>query len=95
VLGKQLAAKLVPNRQEMAFRMKKMRKRFAADYGFIVPEIQITDDFGINPKAYQIKVHGTVVAEYSMRIGELMVFAEPNQLKGIPCRNGTRAGLRH
>jgi len=85
VLGKQLAAKLVPNRQEMAFRMKKMRKRFAADYGFIVPEIQITDDFGIDPKAYQIKVHGTVVAEYSMRIGELMVFAEPNQLKGIPC----------
>ncbi|TCD16731.1 flagellar biosynthesis protein FlhA [Oricola cellulosilytica] len=84
VLGKQLAAKLVPTRQEMAFRMKKMRKRFATDYGFIVPEIQITDDFGIAPKAYQIKVHGTVVAEHVMRIGELMVFAEPDHLKGIP-----------
>jgi flagellar biosynthesis protein FlhA len=87
VLGKQLAAKLVPNRQEMAFRMKKMRKRFASDYGFIVPEIQITDDFAIAPKAYQIKVHGTVVAEYQLRIGELMVFAEPEKLKGIPFEN--------
>ena len=84
VLGKQLAAKLVPNRQEMAYRMGKMRKRFAVDYGFIVPEIQITDDFAVDPKVYQIKVHGTVVAEYSMRIGELMVFAEPAQMKGIP-----------
>ncbi|WP_223478932.1 flagellar biosynthesis protein FlhA [Oricola indica] len=84
VLGKQLAAKLVPSRQEMAFRMKKMRKRFATDYGFIVPDIQITDDYGISPKVYQIKVHGTVVAEYDLRIGELMVFAEPAQLKGIP-----------
>jgi len=84
VLGKQLAAKLVPNRQEMAYRMGKMRKRFAVDYGFIVPEIQITDDFSVDPKVYQIKVHGTVVAEYSMRIGELMVFAEPAQMKGIP-----------
>lgn len=84
VLGKQLAAKLVPSRQEMAFRMKKMRKRFATDYGFIVPDIQITDDYAISPKVYQIKVHGTVVAEYDLRIGELMVFAEPAQLKGIP-----------
>ena len=84
VLGKQLAAKLVPNRQEMAYRMGKMRKRFAVDYGFIVPEIQITDDFSVDPKVYQIKVHGTVVAEYSMRIGELMVFADPGQMKGIP-----------
>ena len=84
VLGKQLAAKLVPNRQEMAYRMGKMRKRFAVDYGFIVPEIQITDDFSVDPKVYQIKVHGTVVAECSMRIGELMVFAEPAQMKGIP-----------
>ncbi len=84
VLGKQLAAKLVPNRQEMAYRMGKMRKRFAVDYGFIVPEIQITDDFSVDPKVYQIKVHGTVVAEYAMRIGELMVFAEPAQMKGIP-----------
>ena len=84
VLGKQLAARLVPVREEMAFRMKKMRKRFAGEFGFIVPEVQITEDFGISPKAYQIKVHGTVVAEHELRIGELMVFAEPAQLKGIP-----------
>jgi flagellar biosynthesis protein FlhA len=84
VLGKQLAARLVPVREEMAFRMKKMRKRFAGEYGFIVPEVQISEDFGIHPKAYQIKVHGTVVAEYELRIGELMVFSDPELLKGIP-----------
>ncbi|MEM8541233.1 MAG: flagellar biosynthesis protein FlhA [Pseudomonadota bacterium] len=84
VLGKQLSARFLPNRQEMAHRMTKMRKRFALEYGFVVPEVQITDDFGLDPKSYQIKVHGTVVAEYQIRLGELMVFGNHEQLKNIP-----------
>ncbi|MEM9573787.1 MAG: flagellar biosynthesis protein FlhA [Pseudomonadota bacterium] len=84
VLGKQLSARFLPNRQEMAHRMTKMRKRFALEYGFVVPEVQITDDFALDPKSYQIKVHGTVVAEYQIRLGELMVFGNHEQLKNIP-----------
>lgn len=84
VLGKQLSARFLPNRQEMAHRMTKMRKRFALEYGFVVPEVQITDDFALDPKSYQIKVHGTVVAEYQIRLGELMVFGDHEQLKNIP-----------
>ena len=84
VLGKQLSARFLPNRQEMAHRMTKMRKRFALEYGFVVPEVQITDDFALDPKSYQIKVHGTVVAEYQIRLGELMVFGNHDQLKNIP-----------
>ena len=84
VLGKQLSARFLPNRQEMAHRMNKMRKRFALEYGFVVPEVQITDDFALDPKSYQIKVHGTVVAEYQIRLGELMVFGDHDQLKNIP-----------
>ncbi len=84
VLGKQLSARFLPNRQEMAHRMTKMRKRFALEYGFVVPEVQITDDFALDPKSYQIKVHGTIVAEYQIRIGELMVFGHHEQLTNIP-----------
>jgi flagellar biosynthesis protein FlhA len=81
VLGKQLAAKLVPNRQEMAFRMKKMRKRFAADYGFIVPEIQITDDFGIQPEGLpdQGSWHGRCRILHAHRRTDGLCRAEPAQ----------------
>ncbi|MDN5926549.1 MAG: flagellar biosynthesis protein FlhA [Hyphomicrobiales bacterium] len=73
LIGKQLSTKLLASHQELAFRMSKMRKKFAQQYGFVVPEVRLTDDFGIPTKSYRIKVHGTVVAEHEVRVGELLV----------------------
>jgi flagellar biosynthesis protein FlhA len=44
VLGKQVATKLLGSHEELAFRVAKMRKKFATQYGFVVPEIKVTDD---------------------------------------------------
>ncbi|WP_187968133.1 flagellar biosynthesis protein FlhA [Aquibium microcysteis] len=84
LIGKQLSTRLLTSHQELAFRMGKMRKKFALDYGFVVPEVRLTDDFAIPPKAYQIKIHGTVVAEYQMRVGEVMVLLGGNQPPDMP-----------
>ena len=70
--------------QELAFRMGKMRKKFATQYGFVVPEVRLTDDFDIPSKSYQIKVHGTVVAEHQMRVGEVMVLLGNRETPDIP-----------
>ncbi|WP_374684895.1 flagellar biosynthesis protein FlhA [Mesorhizobium sp. J428] len=89
LIGKQLSTKLVVAHQEMAFRMGKMRKKFAQQYGFVVPEVKLTDDFSIPGKAYQIRMHGTVVAENQMRVGELMVLLgakEPPDMPGEEVR---------
>jgi len=72
-LGKQLSGALLPNHTEMAHRVSKMRRKFAKQYGFVIPEIKLTDDLGIDPKSYQIKIHGTVVATGQLRIGDIMV----------------------
>ncbi|MDN2567259.1 flagellar biosynthesis protein FlhA [Aquibium sp. A9E412] len=85
LIGKQLSTRLLTSHQELVFRMGKMRKKFALQYGFVVPEVKLTDDFAIPPKSYQIKVHGTVVAEYPLRVGELMVLLgnrEPPEMPG-------------
>jgi flagellar biosynthesis protein FlhA len=84
LIGKQLSTKLLTSHQELAFRMGKMRKKFASQYGFVVPEVKLTDDFSIPPKSYQIKIHGTVVAEYQMRVGELMVLVGTGELPPLP-----------
>jgi flagellar biosynthesis protein FlhA len=84
LIGKQLSTKLLTSHQELAFRMGKMRKKFAAQYGFVVPEVKLTDDFSIPPKSYQIKIHGTVVAEYQMRVGELMVLVGTGDMPQLP-----------
>ena len=64
--------------------MGKMRKKFATQYGFVVPEVRLTDDMSIPGKSYQIKIHGTVVAEHEMRVGELMVLLGKRDLPDIP-----------
>ncbi|MFU0505458.1 flagellar biosynthesis protein FlhA [Pseudaminobacter sp. NGMCC 1.201702] len=84
LIGKQLSTKLVVSHQELAFRMGKMRKKFATQYGFVVPEVRLTDDLTIPSKSYQIKIHGTVVAEYQMRVGEIMVLLGTRDIPDIP-----------
>ena len=84
LIGKQLSTRLLTAHQELAFRMGKMRKKFATQYGFVVPEVRLTDDFSIPPKSYQIKIHGTVVAEYQMRVGEVMVLLGNGQQPTLP-----------
>ncbi|MCB8838127.1 flagellar biosynthesis protein FlhA [Aurantimonas sp. VKM B-3413] len=73
VLGRQTSAHLVVQRDELALRVQKMRRRFAARYGFVVPEIKLSDDLAINPKSYEIKIHGTTLASQTLRLGELMI----------------------
>lgn len=84
LIGKQLSTRLLASHQELAFRMNKMRKKFATQYGFVVPEVRLADDYAIPAKNYQIKIHGTVVAEYEMRVGELMVLLGNRSLPDMP-----------
>lgn len=84
VLGKQVAARLLGNHEELAFRVAKMRKKFAEQYGFVVPEIKVTDDFAVKDKNYQIRIHGTTVAANDLRVGEVMVVLAGNRRPSLP-----------
>lgn len=84
LVGKQLSTRLIASHRELAFRMNKMRKKFAAQYGFVVPEVRLADDFSIPPKSYRIRIHGAVVAEYQLRVGELMVLLGSKPLPNLP-----------
>ncbi|PWV95258.1 flagellar biosynthesis protein FlhA [Hoeflea marina] len=84
VLGKQVATKLLGSHEELAFRVSKMRKKFATQYGFVVPEIKVTDDIGIKDKSYQIRIHGTTVSANDLRVGEVMVVLGGTRRPSIP-----------
>jgi flagellar biosynthesis protein FlhA len=84
LIGKLLSTKLLTQHQELAYRMNRMRKKFATQYGFVVPEVRLSDDFGIPAKSYQIKIHGTVVSEHELRVGELMVLIGGGRVPEMP-----------
>lgn len=72
-LGRQLSARLLSDHGELANRVGKMRKRFAKQFGFIVPEIVLADDIDLPPKDYCVRIHGTTVASGTLPLGDLVV----------------------
>ncbi len=84
VFGKQLASSMVSGQQELAFRMAKMRKKFAAEYGYVVPEVKVSEDFQVSGKSYQIKIHGTAIASYEMRLDEILALIGNGPVPDLP-----------
>ncbi|AOO79286.1 flagellar biosynthesis protein FlhA [Bosea vaviloviae] len=83
-LGKQLSAEMLNSHSELAHRVAKMRKKFAAQYGFVVPEIKLSDSLRLSPKAYEFRIHGTVVASGEMRPGSMLVVVGDGRLPDLP-----------
>lgn len=84
-LGKQVSAALLARQAELSQRVAKIRRKFAQQYGVVVPEIKITDDLSIAPKRYQFLLHGTVVAYGELRLGDLLVVTGEGPAPGVPC----------
>lgn len=84
LLGKQLAAEMLNVHGELAHRVSKMRKKFAVEYGFVVPEIKLSDSLKLPPKAYEFRVHGTVVATGEMRPGSVLVVTGDGRVPDLP-----------
>jgi flagellar biosynthesis protein FlhA len=83
-VGSQLAIQMLNAHGELAHRVAKVRRRFAAQYGFVIPEIKLTDDLSIGPKSYRIKIYGTVVAHHELRIGESLVLFDGDRKPDVP-----------
>ncbi|MGL4404826.1 MAG: flagellar biosynthesis protein FlhA, partial [Notoacmeibacter sp.] len=83
-LGRQLSARLLSDHSELANRVAKMRKRFARQYGFIVPEITLSDDLDLPPKDYELRVHGSAVARATLPLGELTIVLGDREPPSMP-----------
>ena len=84
VLGKQLYNQLLVENDQMAFRVSKMRKKFAKSYGFVIPEIKFSDDLGVGAREYQINIFGTTVASQQLSLTDVVVIAGPEGPPPIP-----------
>ncbi|MGR7994624.1 flagellar biosynthesis protein FlhA [Xanthobacter sp. ZOL 2024] len=83
-VGKQLAGQVLRAPTELNHRIGKMRRKFAMRYGFVVPDIRMTESLGVPAKGYQLKIHGTVVSVQELRIGELLVVVGDGPAPDVP-----------
>ena len=82
--SKELAATLLASHGEIASRVAKMRRKFAREYGFVVPEIKLAEELMAPAKTYQIKIHGTVTATQELRVREVLVIVGDGKRPSTP-----------
>ena len=79
-----MPTRLLLAQSELAHRVTKTRRKFAQQYGFVVPEIKVSDSLTVPAKTYQIKIHGTVVASFTMMMGYLLVVVGDGRKPDLP-----------
>jgi flagellar biosynthesis protein FlhA len=84
VFGQQLSTVVLRKHDELAQRVAKLRRKFARQYGFVVPEIQLSDDFSLAPRRYQIRMHGASIAGHELPIGDVLVIIGDGPRPSIP-----------
>ena len=83
-LGRQLSASLMNSHNELGHRVSKMRRKFAERYGFVVPDIRMKDDLALPQKSYEIRIHGTPLARFELRPGEVLVLLGDGRSIDLP-----------
>lgn len=83
-LGAQLSSMMFPIHNDIALRVSKMRRKFAQQYGFLLPEVQLFDSHTLAPQAYQIRILGVTVANYQLRLGNTLVISETDRVPDYP-----------
>ncbi len=64
-------------------RIANMRRHIATRYGLILPEIRLTDDAGLTPGSYVIRVHGVEQARAGLRPDNLLAL-DPESHPALP-----------
>lgn len=83
-LGRQLSSAMLVAHGELAHRVAKMRRKFAQQFGFVIPEIKLTGELTLAPNAYAIKIHGTVAAAGELRIGDVLIILGSKPPPDVP-----------
>lgn len=84
IFGQQLSAVFLRKHDELLQRVAKLRRKFARQYGFVVPEIQITDDLSLPPRGYQIRVHGATLAGHELPLSDVLVIVGSGPMPSVP-----------
>ena len=70
-------------------RIGNMRRHIAQDFGFVMPEVRLTDDPLLPSKGYAIQIQGMEVATASLEPGHVLALLSPDETFDIPGNDTT------
>jgi len=89
-IGYQLIRLADPNQGgDLLDRIKTMRRKIAADFGFLMPQVRIRDNLQLNPNQYQILLKGIPIGEGEIYPDKFLAMSSPmvtEEIEGIPTK---------
>jgi flagellar biosynthesis protein FlhA len=89
-IGYQLIKLADPNQGgDLLERIKSMRRKIAADFGFLMPQVRIRDNLQLKPNEYQILLKGIPIGEGEIYPDKFMAMSSPmvtEEIEGIPTK---------
>jgi len=65
-------------------RIGRIRNFVAAEFGFVVPPVRLTDNPMLAPGEYAILIHGVEYARFRLKLGEVLVLVDETDASEIP-----------
>ncbi len=83
-IGYQLIKIADPNQGgDLLDRIKAMRKKIAADFGFLVPQIRIKDNLNLKPNEYQVLLKGVEVGRGEIYPDKFLAMSSPMVMEEV------------
>ncbi|MDE2579152.1 MAG: flagellar biosynthesis protein FlhA [Hyphomicrobiales bacterium] len=83
-LGRMLGARMMPGYDDLSRRVAKMRRKFAANYGFVIPDIKLNADMEIAPRTYQIRIHAALAGGAEMPANDFLLIYGEGEKPDLP-----------
>jgi flagellar biosynthesis protein FlhA len=83
-LGMGLVSLTAGRQGGLSEKIKKLRRAFGLEFGFVLPAVRIKDNMDLASGEYSIQVQGVEVARETLVLGRLLAFAPSGQEIGVP-----------
>jgi flagellar biosynthesis protein FlhA len=83
-LGMGLVSLTAGRQGGLSEKIKKLRRAFGLEFGFVLPAVRIKDNMDLASGEYSIQVQGVEVARETLVLGRLLAFASGGQEIGVP-----------
>ncbi|MXP65557.1 flagellar biosynthesis protein FlhA [Roseomonas sp. M0104] len=83
-LGMGLVSLTAGRQGGLSEKIKKLRRAFGLEFGFVLPAVRIKDNMDLGSGEYSVQVQGVEVARETLMLGRLLAFAPGGQEIAVP-----------
>ncbi|WP_114395298.1 flagellar biosynthesis protein FlhA [Oleisolibacter albus] len=83
-LGNGLVSMIIDPATGLSAKVRRLRKRFATDYGFLLPSVRLRDSASVSLNAYEISIQGVLIAKGEVQVRKMLAIDPRNEGIDVP-----------